>query len=116
MAIILYPNPNTRRTVEHAIASGKLILWIYDKVRTLFHNPGITSGATAGAICSPSDGGTAFGADYIIRGGTDGFASAARAAGLYVGSGLSSEFADDLAAQSVWSNLTFVRRGVVSGA
>ncbi len=44
MAIILYPNPNTRRTVEHAIASGKLILWIYDKVRTLFHNPGITSG------------------------------------------------------------------------
>ena len=116
MSIILYPSPTTRRTVEHAVANGKLILWIYDNVKTLYFNPQISVGATAGATCSPSDGGTAFGADLIIKGGTDGFASAARNAGLYVGSGLSSEFEDDAAAQSVWGNLTFVRRSVVSGS
>jgi hypothetical protein len=116
MAIILYPGPNSRRTVEHAIANGKLILWIYDNARTLFYNPTITVGSTAGATVTPSDGGAAFAPDYIIRGGTDGFASALRAAGLYTGSGLSSEFEDDSAAQVVWNNLKFVRRRVVSGS
>jgi hypothetical protein len=116
MSITLYPSPTTRRTVEQAIANGKLVLWIYDSVRTLFYNPGITSGPTAGATVTPSDGGAAFGPDYIVKGGTDGFASAARAAGRYTGNGLSSETEDDAAAQSVWSNLTFVRRSVVSGS
>lgn len=97
----LYPSPMTRRTIEKAIANGKLILWIYDNVRTLFYNPTITVGATAGAMVTPSDGGAAFGPDYIVKGGTDGFASAASAAGLYTGNGLSSEVEDDAAAQLV---------------
>ena len=116
MSITLYPSPTTRRTIEHAIANGKLILWIYDNARTLFYNPQITVGSTAGAMVTPSDGGAAFGPDHIVKGGTDGFASALRAAGRYTGSGLSSEFEDDAAAQAVWGNLTFVRRGVVSGS
>jgi hypothetical protein len=66
-------------------------------------------------ICTPADGGAAFAPDFIVKGGTDGFASAARAAGLYVGNGLSSEFEDNAAAQAVWGGLTFVRGGVVSG-
>jgi hypothetical protein len=111
----LYPSPMTRRTIENAIANSKLILWIYDSGRTLFYNPTITSGPTAGTVVTPSDGGAAFGADYIVKGGTDGFASAARAAGLYTGSGLSSGFEDDSAAQNVWGRLTFVPGGVVSG-
>src|SRR5690348_16601031 len=106
MSITLYPSPQTRRTIERAIANGKLNLWIYDNVKTLFYNPAITVGTTAGAMCTPSDGGAAFGPDYIVKGSTDGFASAARAAGLYVGSGLSSEFEDCAAAQAVWRNLT----------
>jgi hypothetical protein len=116
MSITLYPGSNTRRIVERAIANGKLVLWIYDSVRTLFYNPAISPGPTAGARCTPADGGAAFGPDYIVKGGTDGFSSAARAAGLYSGSGLSSEFEDDAAAQSVWSNMTFVRRSVVTGS
>jgi len=42
-----------------------------------------------------------FGADFVVRGGVDGFASGARAASLYVGNGLSSEFEDNAAAQTV---------------
>jgi hypothetical protein len=116
MSITLYPSPTTRRIVERAIANGKLILWIYDSVRTLYYNPAISVGSTAGATVTPSDGGAAYAPDYIVRGGTDGFASAARNAGLYVGSGLSSEFEDCAAAQAVWGNMTFVRRSVVSGS
>jgi hypothetical protein len=115
MAITLYPSPQTRRTIERAIANGKLILWIYDSVRTLYYNPAITVGSTAGSTGTPSDGGAAFGPDYIVRGGTDGFASAARAAGRYTGSGLSSEFEDDAAAQAVWGGVTVQRAPVVTG-
>jgi hypothetical protein len=116
MSITLYPSPTTRRTIEQAIANGKLILWIYDSVRTLFYNPAITVGTTAGAMSTPSDGGAAFGPDYIVKGGTDGFSAAARAAGLYTGNGLSSEAEDDAAAQTVWKNMIFLRRSVVSGS
>jgi hypothetical protein len=112
---VLYPSPMTRRTIELAIANHKLILWIYDNLRTLYYNPTISVGPLAGATCTPSDGGLAFGADFVVRGGVDGFAAAARAAGLYVGNGLSSEFEDNAAAQVVWGGLTFVRARVVSG-
>jgi hypothetical protein len=116
MSITLYPSPSSRRIIERAIANNKLILWIYDSARTLFYNPAITVGTTAGAMSTPSDGGAAFAPDYIVKNGTDGFAAAARAAGLYTGSGLSSEYEDDAGAQAVWSNLTFVRRSVLSGS
>lgn len=88
---VLYPSPMTRRTIEQAVANHKLILWICDNLKTLYYNPTITSGPLAGATCTPSDGGASFGPDIVVKGGTDGFASAARAAALYVGNGLSSE-------------------------
>jgi hypothetical protein len=112
---VLYPSPMTRRTIEQAVANHKLIRWIYDNLKTLYYNPTIASGPTAGAFCTPADGGAAFAPDFIVKGGTDGFAGAARAAGLYVGNGLSSEFEDNAAAQAAWGGLTFVRGGVVSG-
>ncbi len=116
MSITLYPSPATRRIVERAIANGKLILWIYDSTKTLYFNPAISVGSTVGATVTPSDGGAAFNPDVIVKGGTDGFASAARTAGLYTGSSLSSEFEDDAAAQKVWGNMTFMRGAFVSGS
>jgi hypothetical protein len=116
MSITLYPSPSSRRIIERAIANNKLVLWIYDSARTLYYNPTITVGSTAGSMGTPSDGGAAFGPDYILKSGTDGFAAAARAAGLYTGSGLSSEYEDDAAAQTVWKNMIFLRRSVVSGS
>jgi len=112
---VLYPSPMTRRAIEQAVANHKLILWICDNLKTLYYNPKITSGPLAGATCTPSHGGASFGPDLVVKGGTDGFASAARAAGLYVGNGLLSEFEDNAAAQAVWGGLTFVRAGIVSG-
>jgi len=58
---VLYPSPMTRRTIEQAVANHKLILWIYDNLKTLYYNPTITSGSIAGAACTPADGGAAFG-------------------------------------------------------
>jgi len=114
MSITLYPSPQTRRTVEHAVAGNKVILWI-NGPKTLYFNSGITVGSSVGVVPSPTDGGVGFGADLIVNGGTDGFASAARAAGRYTGSGLSSEFEDDAAAQAVWSGVTVQRAPVVTG-
>jgi hypothetical protein len=106
---VLYPNPATRRTVEQAVANNKVVLWLYDSVKCLFSNPNITSGSTVGAMVSPADGGAAMAPDFIVKGGADGFASAARRAGLYTGSGLSSEFEDNAAAQIFFANATFFR-------
>jgi hypothetical protein len=50
---VLYPNPATRRIVEQAISQGKVVLWIYDGLRSLFHNPSITIGSTVGAMPAP---------------------------------------------------------------
>jgi len=105
----LYPNPATRRTVESAIAQRKVVLWIYDGLRSLFYNPNITTGSIVGAMPSPIDQGAAMAPDFIIRGGVDGFALAARTAGFYQGSGLSSETEDDSAAQVFFANATFFR-------
>ena len=112
----LYPNPATRRLVESAVASNKLILWIYDSSKSLYFNPGITSGSIAGAVTTPSDGGVAFAPDYIVRGGCDGFAAALRKAGLYTGNGLSSESEDCSAAQKVFSGVSFVHGAVCQGS
>jgi hypothetical protein len=107
--IVLYPNPATRRTVEQAVSQGRVVLWIVDNVKCLFSNPNITSGSPVGAMPAPLDGGAAMAPDFIIRGGTDGFAAAARTAGLYQGNGLSSETEDDAAAQVFFANATFFR-------
>ncbi|SRR6266436_493144 len=106
---VLYPNPVTRRRVEQALAQGKVVLWIVDNLRSLFSNPNITLGSTVGAMPAPTDGGAAMAPDIIIRGGTDGFAAAARNAGLYTGSGLSSETEDDAAAQVFFADARFFR-------
>jgi len=74
---VLYPSPMTRRTIEQAVANHKLILWIYDNLKTLYFNPTISVGPLAGATCTPSDGGLAFGADFVVRGRVDGFVAAA---------------------------------------
>jgi len=106
---VLYPNPATRRIVEHAIAQGKVVLWLVDNLRCLYSNPSITSGSTVGAMPAPNDGGAAMAPDFIIRGGTDGFAAAARTANLYRGNGLSSETEDDAAAQIFFGGAKFFR-------
>jgi hypothetical protein len=109
---VLYPNPATRRIVEHAIAQGKVVLWIVDSLRSLYSNPNITSGPTVGATVTPTDGGIGMGADIVIRGGPDGFAAAARKASLYTGNGLSSEAEDCAAAQVFFAGAKFVRGSV----
>jgi len=91
------------------LSQGKVVLWIYDGLRSLFHNPSITIGSTVGAMPAPLDGGAAMAPDFIVRGGTDGFAAAARSAGLYQGNGLSSETEDDAAARVLFANATFFR-------
>jgi hypothetical protein len=106
---VLYPNPATRRVVEQAISQGKVVLWLVDNLKCLYSNPNITSGNLVGAMPAPIDGGAAMAPDFIIRGGTDGFAAAARTAGLYQGNGLSSEVEDDAAAQVFFANATFSR-------
>jgi hypothetical protein len=113
--ITLYPNPQSARIIVKAVADQKKILWV-NGPRTLYYNPGITPGSTAGVMCTPSDGGLAFSPDYIVQQGVSGFSTAARTAGLYQGSGLSSEAEDDAAALAVWGGLNFVRGGVVYGA
>jgi hypothetical protein len=113
--ITLYPNPQTTRTIIQAVANVKKILWV-NGPRTLYYNAGISPGSTAGVMVTPTDGGLAFAPDYIVQQGVNGFSAAARAAGLYQWSGLSSEAEDDAAAQAVWAGLTFVPGGVVSGA
>ena len=114
--VTLYPSPQTRRRIEEAIGQGKVILWIYDSQRSLFFNPAITSGAIAGAKSTPSDGGTFFNPDFIVRGGCDGFAAAARTAGVYEGSGLSSEFEDCAAAQIFFAGARFTRDRIYMGS
>ncbi len=112
---VLYPNPATRRIVEQAIADRKVILWIYDALRSLYFNPTITQGSIVGATVTPADGGTAMAPDFIVRGGVDGFAAAARSAGLYQGNGLSSETEDDAAVQPFLKGATFIRGSVYLG-
>jgi hypothetical protein len=106
---VLYPNPATRRIVEQALAQGKVVLWIVDNLRSLYSNPNITLGSTVGPMPAPLDGGAAMAPDFIVRGGTDGFAAAARSVGLYQGNGLSSETEDDAAARVLFANATFFR-------
>jgi hypothetical protein len=115
MATVLYPNPATRRIIESAITQGKVVLWLYDSSKSLFFNPGITSGSIAGAMATPADGGDALAPDFIVRGGTDGFATAARTAGLYRGNGLSSETEDDAAARIFFTGVKFSRDSFISG-
>jgi hypothetical protein len=62
------------------VADQKKILCV-NGPRTLNYNAGITPGATAGVMNTPSDGGLSFSPDYIVQQGVSGFASAARAAG-----------------------------------
>ena len=114
-ATTLYPGPNTRRIVEHGIANNKIVLWLYDSVKSLYFNPGITRGCVAGAMVTPDDGGAAMAPDFIVSGGTDGFSAAARTAGVYQGTGLSSETEDDKAAQVFFAGAKFVRGSVIGG-
>jgi len=109
---VLYPNPATRRIVEHAIAQGKIVLWLVDNSRCLFSNPTITSGSTVGAMVNPGDNGAAMAPDFVVMGGPDGFAAAARKASLYKGNGLSSEAEDCAAAQVFFAGAKFVRGSV----
>ena len=106
--ITLYPSPQTTRTIVQAVSSSKKVLWVYSNLKSLYFNPQITCGPLAGVRPTPADGGAAFGPDYIVMGGTNGFSAAARAAGLYTGSGLTSEFEDDAAASAIWNNVILV--------
>jgi hypothetical protein len=108
----LYPNPATRRIVEHAVSQGKVILWLVDSSKCLYSNPNITSGSTVGAMVNPGDNGAAMAPDFAVLGGPDGFAAAARKASLYTGNGLSSEAEDCAAAQVFFAGAKFVRGSV----
>lgn len=114
--VTLYPSPQTRRTIEEAIGQNKVVLWLYDSQKSLYFNPAITSGSIAGARVTPSDGGSVLSPDFIVRGGCDGFALAARTAGLYQGSGLSSEFEDCAAAQIFFAGARFTRDRIYMGS
>ncbi|HKV94222.1 MAG TPA: hypothetical protein VJW20_16865 [Candidatus Angelobacter sp.] len=102
-----YPSTVTRQRVEAAIRQNKKVLWIVDNLRALFSNPTIS--IPVGAMVAPTDGGAAFAPDVLVQGGVDGFALAARNAGVYTGSGLSSEFEDWNAAGLFLSNAKFIR-------
>jgi len=111
----LYPNPQTTITIIQAVANGKKILWM-NGPRTLYYNPGITSGFTAGVVATPADGGLAFSPDYIVQQGVNGFAAAAQAAGVFTWNSLSNDVQDALAADTVWRGVTAQRGSVVSGS
>ena len=109
MAITLYSCPTTRRTIEAAITANKIILWRVDNLRSLYFNPSISSGSTCQATVTPTDNGVGMGANYVVLGGPDEFSAAARSAGLYTGSGLSSEVEDWNAANVFLSGAKFFR-------
>lgn len=107
MAITLYSCPTTPRTIESAIAANKIILWRVDNLRSLYFNP--SSNSTCQATVTPTDNGVGMGASYVVLGGVDGFAAAARSAGIYTGNGLSSETEDWNAANVFLSGAKFFR-------
>ena len=104
--VTLYSCLTTLRTIEAAIAANKMILWRIDNLRSLYFNPSISSGSTCQATVTPTDNGVGMGVNFVILGGVDGFAAAARSAGLHPGNGLSSETEDWSAANLFLSDAT----------
>jgi hypothetical protein len=115
MSQILFPNDQTRATIASAVAAGKKILWILNRVQSLYFNPAITKGDIAGVFPTPSDGGAAFNPDYIVQNGDTGFAAAASAAGLFEWDGTLTEVADDAAALTVLTGVTVLSPNTVVG-
>ena len=115
MATVLYSCPTTRRTVEAAITANKVILWRIDNLRSLYFSPAISPGPTCQATVTPADNGVGLGASYVVLGGVDGFAAAARSAGIYTGNGLSSETEDCSAANLLLSGAKFFRGSIYQG-
>jgi hypothetical protein len=114
MSITLYPNQTTTRQIIQAVAAGnKRILWI-NGPRTLYYNPAITIGYKVGVNPTP-DSASGFDPDYVVMQGTNGFAAAAQAAGLFTWNNLSDDVQDALAGDTVWRGVTVQRGPVVTG-
>lgn len=106
----LYPNDQTRQIVADAVNAGATILWILDRTKSLFFNPAITSGPTAGVFPTPSD--LTFW-DYVVMNAATGFAAAASRAGVFTWDGTLTEIADDSATAAVLTGITVLNTTVV---
>jgi hypothetical protein len=112
MSLTLFPNDQTRQTIFDAANAGKKILFILDRQRSLFFNPSITSGATAGVFPTPTD---LSNWDYVVMNTDTGFAAAASAAGIFQWDGTLTEIADDAATQTVLDGVTVLSSNTVVG-